>query len=292
MRTPSFVAVAAATFLGVFCGFAGEPESLENTFCVPPTSAKPTIWWYWGESVTTNRGIILDLESLKRVGFGGVVIYEQVFADAPDAFKSLSPEWLARARFAGAECARLGMTLEINAGSGYVAGGPWITPALGMQRLVSSEWQVEGGRKFSGVLPQPPTKLDFYRDVAVLAVPAPAGDDLQGSSPVLTSTPPMHNLGRMFDHAERDQVAIPPGPADQPTLIQMDYGHPFTARGLSYTINPVSKALVLVTQQPGGWSDDPAKVMHYVIPPVGQLEPVEYIQRTSSVGDSARYSNW
>ena len=76
----------------------------------------------------------------------------------------------------------------------------------------------------------------------------------------------------MFDPSARWLAEIPPGPADQPVLIQMDYGHPFTARGLSYTINPVSKALVLVTQQPGDWSDDPAKVMHYVIPPIGQLE--------------------
>ena len=38
--------------------------------------------------------------------------------------------------------------------------------------------------------------------------------------------------------------------AKQPVLVQMDYGHPFTARGLSYAINPISKALVLVTQQP------------------------------------------
>ena len=265
-------AVAVVTFLGALCGLAGEPDSLENSFRVPPTSAKPTIWWYWGESVTTDRGITLDLESLKRVGFGGVVLYEQVFADAPDALKSLSPEWLARARYAGAECARLGMTLEVNACSGYVAGGPWITPALGMQRLVSSEWQVDGGRKFSGILPLPPTKLDYYRDVAVLAFPAPAGDDLRGAPPVLTSTPSIRDLGRMFDHADRDQVAIAPGSGEQPVLIQMDYGQPFTARGLSYAINPVSKALVLVTQQPGDWSDNPAKVMHYVIPPVGQLE--------------------
>ena len=190
------VLVAAATFLGVLCGFAGEPDSLENAFLVPPASAKPTIWWFWGESVTTDHGITLDLEALKRVGFGGVVIYEQVFADAPDALKSLSPEWLARVKFAAAECARLGMTLEVNACSGYVAGGPWITPALGMQRLVSSELQVDGGRKFSGVLPQPPTKLDYYRDVAVLAFPAPAGDDTHRAPPTLESTPAIHGLKR------------------------------------------------------------------------------------------------
>ncbi len=266
------VGVAAITFLGALCGLAGEPDSLEDAFRAPPTPAKPAMWWFWGESATTEHGITHDLEALKRVGFGGVVIYEQVFGDGPDALKSLSPEWMERVRFAAAECARLGMTLEVNACSGYVAGGPWITPALGMQRLVSSEMQVDGGRKFSGVLPQPPTKLDYYRDVAVLAFPAPAGDDTQRAQPTLESTPAIHGLRDMFDPSARWLAEIPPGPAEQPVLIQMDYGQPFTARGLSYTINPISKALVLVTQQPGDWSDDPAKVTHYVIPPIGQLE--------------------
>ena len=74
-------AVAAVTFFATLRGFAGEPDPLEKTFLVPPTSAKPAMWWFWGESVTTDHGITQDLEALKRVGFGGVVIYEQVFGD-------------------------------------------------------------------------------------------------------------------------------------------------------------------------------------------------------------------
>ena len=153
----------------------GAVDSLESAFRSPPAAAKPAIWWYWGESVTTDHGITKDLEALKRVGFGGVVLYEQVFADRADALKSLSPEWLARVRFAAAECARLGLTLEVNASDGYVAGGPWITPELAMQRLVASETNVDGGRTIAEVLPLPETRLNFYRDVAVLAYPTPAG---------------------------------------------------------------------------------------------------------------------
>ena len=82
-------------------------DLLADSFVAPPDTAKPSTWWYWGESVTTNHGITQDLESLKRVGFGGVVIYEQVFTDRPDALKSLSPEWFARLRFAAAD-AKLG----------------------------------------------------------------------------------------------------------------------------------------------------------------------------------------
>lgn len=77
-------------------------DVLPARFKTPPDVAKPTIWWFWGETVTTDHGITQDLEALKRVGFGGVVIYEQVFTDRPDALKSLSPEWMARIRFAAA----------------------------------------------------------------------------------------------------------------------------------------------------------------------------------------------
>ena len=267
------MAVAAVTFLGALCGLAGEPDPLENTFLAPPTSAKPAIWWYWGESVTTDHGITQDLESLKRVGFGGVVINEQVFADAPDALKSLSPEFMARVRFAAAECARLDMTLEVNTCSGYVAGGPWITPALGMQRLVSSEMQIEGGQKFSGVLPQPPTKLGFYQDVAVLAFPSPAGDEPHRAPPALTSTPADACPRPHVRSVRRDgKWRSRRRPANQPVLIQMDYGHPFTARSLSYSVRPVSKAPVIVTEQPGNWSDNPAEPGKPPIPPIGELE--------------------
>jgi hypothetical protein len=269
---PVLALAATFIFLGTFHSIAEEDKSLEHAFLTPSTAAKPAIWWYWGESVTTDHGITEDLESLKRVGFGGVVLYEQVFADAPDALKSLSPEFMARVRFAAAECTRLHLTLEVNTGSGYVAGGPWITPALGMQRLVSSELQIEGGQKFSGVLPQPPTKLGFYQDVAVLAFPSPAGDDPHQAPPGLTSTPVVTDLDHMFDQSGRELVEISPPSANQPVLIQMDYGHPFTARSLSYSDRPVSKAPVIVTEQPGNWSDNPSEPGKPPIPPIGELE--------------------
>ena len=46
-----------------------------------------------------------------------------------------------------------------------------------MQTLVFSETDVTGPRQFTGVLPQPPMKEGFYRDVAVLAFPTPAGTE-------------------------------------------------------------------------------------------------------------------
>jgi hypothetical protein len=239
-------------------------------FKTPPLAARPTTWWFWGESVTTEHGITQDLEAMKRVGWGGVVLYEQVFSDAPDAYKSLSPEFMARVRFAAAECARLGMSLELNVGPGYVAGGPWITPELGLQRLVSTELQVEGGKKFSGTLPKPPARTGFYREVAVLAYPSPAGAEAV-QAPTLTCEPAGLDLATMFAR-DGKKVRIPPAPKGQPTLIQIDYGRRFTARSLVFSQRPNTKGLIVATQLPGNWSDDNYGQSVRLHPPLGQLE--------------------
>ena len=254
------------TLAVVMPALALETESFQN----PPVTARPSVWWFWGESVTTDHGITQDLEALKRVGFGGVVIYEQVFTNSPDALISLSPAFMGRVRFAAAECARLGMTLEVNSGPGYVAGGPWISPALGMQRLVASELQIEGGHRFSGSLPQPPTKMGYYREVAVLAYPSPAGNE-PVPSPTRTSEPAGLDLATMFDPAGK-KVRIPPLAAGRSTYIQCDYGTPFTARSLSYAMRPNSKGLIVATQVPGNWHNDNYGQGVHPHPPIGQLE--------------------
>ncbi len=265
MNTTALLACLLA-LVGAMTAGALEPSS----FKTPPAAAKPACWWFWGESVTTEHGITQDLEAMKRVGWGGVVLYEQVFSDAPDAYKSLSPEFMARVRFAAAECARLGMSLEVNVGPGYVAGGPWITPELGQQRLVSSELQIEGGQKFSKKLPQPPTKLGFYREVAVLAFPSRAGSEAV-HPPTLTCEPAGLELSVMFA-CDGKKVRIPPAPKGQSTLIQMDYGKPFTARSLAFSQRPNSKGLIVATQVPGNWSDDNYGQGVRPHPPLGQLE--------------------
>ena len=269
--------------VGMLCLFASSfqtwsatsstSDALEATFTNPPVAAKPAVWWYWGESVTTEHGITQDLEALKRVGFGGVVIYEQVFADKPDALKSLSPEWLARLRFAAAECARLGLTLEVNASDGYVAGGPWITPELAMQRLVASETNADGGRTIAVALPQPETRLNFYHDVAVLAYPAPAGGgpgDLP--TPVFTSEPPGMVFKELFSRDGRTKAKVV-RPADgRNSFAQLDYGKAVVVRSISYSARVNLKAPVIATQVPSSWADDFLGQGMKPIPRLGTLE--------------------
>lgn len=258
-------------FLYATCsiGYA-QTDSLSLRFKEPGTSAKPMVWWFWGESTTTESGITKDLEALRKVGFGGVVLYEQVFRDDKDALKSLSPEWLSRVRFAAAECARLGLRLEINSSNGYVAGGPWITPELGIQRLVSSETIVDGGSHISIKLAQPPTKLNYYKDVAVLAFPTV--DGLLMPEPEITSIPKIANLTAIFDLSTASRTSIKADENSKHVFINLDYGKPVTIRNITYGIRPSTKALVIATQMPGNWSDEYYGEKMKPILPIGELE--------------------
>lgn len=245
--------------------------SLADSFVDPPAAAKPAIWWFWGESVTTDHGITQDLEALKRVGFGGVVVYEQLFTDRPGALKSLSPEWLARFRFAAAECARLGMTLEVNVSNGFVAGGPWITPELAMQRLVASETIIEGGTRIRVKPPKPQSRPEFYRDVALLAYPSPAGSETI-PAPVITCDDPEVDLKAMFSRDGRAKAVVPPREKGKPVVVRLDYGEPRTLRSISYSSRANSKGLIIATQVPTFWADDFYGQGMRFIPPLGRIE--------------------
>lgn len=245
-------------------------DSLFLKFKQPEISAKPMIWWFWGESITTEYGITKDLEALHKAGFGGVVLYEQVFKDDHDALNSLSPEWLSKVRFAAAECARLGLRLEINSSNGYVAGGPWITPELGIQRLVSSETIVDGGSHLSIKLTQPPTKLNYYKDVAVLAFPTVQDQLLP--QPEITSTPTVANLTSIFDVSNESRTIIKAVENSNHVLLNLDYKKPVTVRSITYGLRPSTKALVIATQMPGNWSDDFYGENMKPVLPIGELE--------------------
>lgn len=274
-RFSNYTGFFAACHLTVLSCLAGhtafaQTDSLSLNFKQPTNQAKPMVWWFWGESTITEHGITKDLEALKKVGFGGVVLYEQVFKDDPDALKSLSSEWLSRVRFAAAECARLGIRLEVNSSNGYVAGGPWITPELGMQRLVSSETVVQGGKHLSINLTQPPTKLNYYKDVAILAFPSVKGQVLP--QPVINSEPKIENLPAMFNTSISTRVKVSPAPGKNHTFINLDYGQVITARSISYGLRPSTKALIIATEVPGNWSKDFYGEGMQPILPIGELE--------------------
>ena len=151
-------------------------DSLEAGFQHPPDSARPHTWWHWMNGNVTREGITADLEAMKRVGIGGAQLFNVDCGIPAGPVKFMSPDWRALVKYAAQEAQRLGLELCLHNCAGWSSsGGPWNTPEHGMLNVTTSEQRVTGPKHFSGALPAPPAKLDFYRDIAVLAFPVPSG---------------------------------------------------------------------------------------------------------------------
>src|SRR5450756_985360 len=166
-------------------------DDLSAQFARPPASARPWVYWFWNNGNVTKAGITADLEAMKRAGIGGVIIMDVVerFAPPPGTADFMNPEWQELFQFAVTEAHRLGIEINMTNGPGWCgSSGPWITPEYSMQMHVTTNQICEGPTNLSLVLPKPPTDNrrgqdgfnstvkyeDFYRDIAVLAIPETA----------------------------------------------------------------------------------------------------------------------
>jgi len=172
--------IAAAMFLTApFLGWAGPPRGrsrLESGFRQPPAAARPWVYWFWLNSNITREGITADLEAMQQVGIGGVLIMEVDQGAPVGPVPFAGRKWRDLFQHVCAEADRLGLKVNMNNDAGWCgSGGPWITPELAMQKLVWTGTHVAGPRQFEGRLPRPKAIADYYRDIAVVAFPTPAG---------------------------------------------------------------------------------------------------------------------
>ena len=156
---------------------AGDGARMAGLFATPPFDCGPWVYWFWLDVNVTRAGITADMEAMKAVGVAGVLIMD-VDQGTPPSFNGAKfgdAKWYELFKFACQEAHRLGLHINMTNDAGWCgSGGPWVTPELSMQRVVWSDTAIAGGRKFNDVLPQPQAKLNFYRDIAVLAFPTPA----------------------------------------------------------------------------------------------------------------------
>ncbi|MGA2555179.1 MAG: glycosyl hydrolase, partial [Verrucomicrobiota bacterium] len=158
-----------AVGLSVLAGAASAQSpanSLAQGFKDPPDSAKPRVWWHWTGGNVTKEGITKDLEWMKRVGIGGAQMAD-IGQDGGQAITNpitfFTPQWFDAVRHAAAECDRLGLEMSIFSCSGWSeSGGPWVKPEQAMKKLVWSETNVPGPRRFNDKLPQPPTNTGTF----------------------------------------------------------------------------------------------------------------------------------
>jgi len=242
--------------VSMFSGGAG--VSLETRFFNPPDEAKPWVFWHWMNGHITREGITADLEAMADVGIGGAMIFNlrDYMPRGPVDFAS--EEWFALFGHAVREAARLGLKISMHTTDGWSqAGGPWISPGQSMKQLVWSGIEVSGSQSINTVLPVPslpmlgngkmslleqhgielpPIDLDYYRDIAVLAVPVA---QLTAKPVRITSSRPGLDIAPLVDGDARTALTFVPDASDPNPWILMEYAKPFTTHGLAMQLGPL-----------------------------------------------------
>ncbi len=151
-------------------------SALEQRFSAPPAEADPWCFWYWMYGAVTEEGIKADLEAMKNVGLGGTYLMPIKSVETAPQYEGkapqLSPEWWRLVGRSMEIADSLGLKLGMHICDGFaLAGGPWISPAESMQKVVTADTIVKGGVIENLVLPVPENYDGYYEDISVLAMP-------------------------------------------------------------------------------------------------------------------------
>lgn len=182
----------AALLLGLIFEQANA-AGLENDFENPPDAARPGVYWYFMDGNLSREEMAADLLSMKNAGIGNLVFLEVNVGVPRGPVDFMSEEWQEMFAFAVHEAERLGIEITLGSGPGWSgSGGPWVETEQSMQHLVATAMEVKGPTVLHQAVPvpapRPPTRYSkltpelesrreaFYRDVAVLAFPTPAGN--------------------------------------------------------------------------------------------------------------------
>ena len=211
-------------------------DELRAGFRSPPPGGRAQTWWHWSSRMVTKEGISADLESMRDIGYEAAHIFSASMSPNPPGEypQVLSDEWRELLRHTGAEARRLGIDLGMHNCPGWSSsGGPWITPDVAMQFVVASETSVSGPDEQRVVLPQPETRHDFYRDIAVLAFP----DLNHHAQPTITCDFTTDNPEVLIDNDRASAVALPVKEKDTSAVITLSYDEPMTVRALELTFS-------------------------------------------------------
>lgn len=251
-------------------------DELWMRFRRPPPSANLGAYWYWLGGNVTADGITADLEAMRDAGITQPILFSIGKGDANSPIAkhadALTEYWWGLIEHAVRESDRLGLTLALNACDGWAtASGPWITPEQSMQHVVWSEVTVKGEQFFSSKLPIPPHLQNYYRDLAVLALPFPEEWDQTSAKlkPTITTNLPLKvtDAQRITDPENRDEITD----TEESGWVAYAFDAPFTLRSVTvHTPSPYgySPGLYRAANSLEVQASDDGKTFHVI----GRLE--------------------
>ena len=236
----SLILIVFALFIMLAgCRDRGDSEIPRQIFQNPPESAKPWIFWYWMNASVTKEAITADLEAMKENGIGGAYLMPiRGPADPPllePPVVQLTSLWWEMVLHALNEAKRLNLKIAMHASDGFaLAGGPWITPELSMQKVVWTQTYVEGGKTLDILLDQPETNEGYYQDIVIFAYPAEKENSQTTFStiPIVTSSIPGENPQYLVKKDNRKAFR-----SSEPCSIEYRFDKPFTCRSIIIRAN-------------------------------------------------------
>ena len=256
----SLFAAAAILCGGLTVAAQGTDDALAKGFRTPPDTAKPRVWWHWMNGNVTKEGIKADFEWMKRAGIAGFQNFDAGLETPQVVAKRLiymTPEWKDAFKYAATLADQLGLEMAIAGSPGWSeSGGPWVTPAQAMKKYVWSETRLEGGRRFSGALPKPPSTTghyqneggrhegygegskavppEFYADSAVIAYRAPESDrTLAELGAKVTSSAGAFDIAALTDGDLAEGAVLPAAPAGEKAWLRFEFPRAQKIRGLT-----------------------------------------------------------
>ncbi len=226
-------------FLFLTCFYTLQAQSLENNFKNPPASAKPKTWMHAMSSNMSKEGMTKDLESIEKVGIGGVLLFNisQGIPNGPVKYNSAEHHEIIK--HAASESERLGLSFGVHNCDGWSSsGGPWIMPEQSMKMVAYSETLIQGGKTVEVKLSNPTSREGFYKDIAVIAYPALKSEIADANNqPIITSSDNEFNAVIATDGKIDRATTIKMNAKEKP-WIQYEYKTPQTIRSVFMVFIP------------------------------------------------------
>lgn len=152
------LALALALLVGLPCAIAAGPADTPDKLAWPEITKeqRPWAYWWWMGSAVDKKNITLQLETFHKAGMGGVHIIPIYGAKGYESryIEFLSPQWMEMLAHSVSEAHRLGMDIDMTAGTGWCFGGPNITRDLANARMRSGRQKLEAGASLEKPLPE------------------------------------------------------------------------------------------------------------------------------------------